>query len=173
MSARSIISSNSASTGHAGRAHKGRGEGVCGRKDEGVCGCRLNLSYPLLTFSHVYPLTPLLPSTKHAACKLRPSAGVCPRIWYGVLRVFQAGNFSFFLTRHSLSQLLRHALEIPEGDVPGLVVVEEIEHLVDVFPRVLIAHLGRHHVEELLEIDRSRAILPYKMKKRGGGGKQR
>lgn len=72
------------------------------------------------------------------------------------------------LTRHCLSQLLRHPLEIPEGDVSGLVVVEEVENLVDVFPGVLIAHLRRHHVQELLEINRARAVLPRRECERRG-----
>lgn len=46
------------------------------------------------------------------------------------------------LTTHGLAQLLGHSLEVPEGDLAGLVIVEQVEHLLDVLPCVLVA-LGR------------------------------
>ena len=41
-----------------------------------------------------------------------------------------SASFFFLLTvAHGLSELLGHSLEVAQGDVPGLVVVEQVEHL--------------------------------------------
>ena len=45
------------------------------------------------------------------------------------------------------------------GHTYGLVVVEEPEGLHDLLPRVPLAHLGRHHLQELLEVDGAGAVL--------------
>ena len=57
-----------------------------------------------------------------------------------------------------LSELLSHAGEVAEGDLVGVVIVEQLEHLLDVLAGVLLAHLGRHHLQELLEVDRAAAV---------------
>mmetsp|Transcript_997 Transcript_997/g.4050 ORF Transcript_997/g.4050 Transcript_997/m.4050 type:complete len:217 (+) Transcript_997:70-720(+) len=63
------------------------------------------------------------------------------------------------LVGHVLAELLRHALEVLEADLAGLIVVEEAESLHDLLAGVALAHLGGHHGEELLEVDGAGAIL--------------
>jgi hypothetical protein len=46
------------------------------------------------------------------------------------------------LTAHGLSQLLGDALQVAQRDLAGLVVVEQVEHLLYVFPRVLVTLKG-------------------------------
>ena len=60
---------------------------------------------------------------------------------------------------HGLAELLGDALEVAQRDAARLVVVEEVEHLLDVLARVLVGHLRRHHVEELLEVDGAVVVL--------------
>mmetsp|Transcript_14116 Transcript_14116/g.27867 ORF Transcript_14116/g.27867 Transcript_14116/m.27867 type:complete len:205 (-) Transcript_14116:16-630(-) len=62
------------------------------------------------------------------------------------------------LIRHVLAKLLGHALQVLERDLPGLVVVEEAEGLDDLLHRVALGHLGRHHLEELVEVDGARPV---------------
>merc|ERR1712154_509600 len=54
------------------------------------------------------------------------------------------------LIGHSLAELLRHSLQILEGDLARLVIVEEAESLQDPVLRVPVQDLVRHHLEELL-----------------------
>merc|ERR1712006_36344 len=63
------------------------------------------------------------------------------------------------LVGHVLTELLGHTLEVLEGDLAGLVVVEETEHLDDLLTGVAVAHASSHHVQELVEIDGAGAIL--------------
>ncbi|CAH0371854.1 unnamed protein product, partial [Pelagomonas calceolata] len=63
------------------------------------------------------------------------------------------------LVRHVLAELLRDALQVPERDLARLVVVEEPEGLQDLLAAVLLAHLRRHHLEELREVDRAGPVL--------------
>merc|ERR1712138_104651 len=58
-----------------------------------------------------------------------------------------------------LTELLSHAGEVAEGDLVGVVVVEELEHLLDVLAGVLLAHLGGHHLEELGELNGAVAVV--------------
>jgi len=68
-------------------------------------------------------------------------------------------HFQELRVAHGLSKLLGDPLEVAEGDVTGLVVVEEVEDLLDVLAGVLVAHFGGHHIEELFEINFSAPIL--------------
>lgn len=64
-----------------------------------------------------------------------------------------------FLVGHGLAELAGHAAEVLEGDSVGAIVVEQLEHLVDVLTGILVAHAGRHHVQELLEVNVARFVL--------------
>ena len=55
---------------------------------------------------------------------------------------------------HGLSELLGDPLEIAKGNVSGLVIVKEVEHLLDVLAGVLVTHFRSHHVEELGQMGR-------------------
>merc|ERR1712127_131759 len=68
-------------------------------------------------------------------------------------------HFLELLIRHPLPKLLRHALEVLEGDLPCLVVIEEAECLQDLVLRVPIQDLVRHHLQELLVLNRPAAIV--------------
>merc|ERR1712205_287127 len=57
-----------------------------------------------------------------------------------------------------LAELLSNTGKVAEGDLVGVVVVEEHEHLLDVLAGVLLAHLASHHLEELAELDGAVAI---------------
>merc|ERR1712216_710685 len=57
------------------------------------------------------------------------------------------------------SQLLSHTGKVAEGDLVGVVVVEELEHLLDILAGVLLAHLAGHHAKELNEIDGAVAVV--------------
>merc|ERR1712178_143214 len=52
-----------------------------------------------------------------------------------------------------LTQLLGHASEVAEGDLVGVVIIEELEPLLDILTGVLLAHLASHHGKELSELD--------------------
>ena len=45
-------------------------------------------------------------------------------------------------------------LQLRGADVPVIITVEHLERLLDLLLRVRVAHLARHHREELGEIDR-------------------
>lgn len=62
------------------------------------------------------------------------------------------------LTADVLPQLLGHALEVFEGDLARLIVVEESEGLEDLLPRVALRHLGGHHRQEVVEADGAGAV---------------
>jgi len=53
----------------------------------------------------------------------------------------------------ALTELLGNTGEVAEGDLVGVVVVEQLEDLLDVLAGVLLAHLAGHHLEELAELD--------------------
>merc|ERR1711868_286904 len=63
------------------------------------------------------------------------------------------------LVGHVLTELLSDALQVLEGDLASLVVVEETEHLHDLLTGVAVAHASSHHVEELVEIDGAGTVL--------------
>merc|ERR1719272_1778898 len=63
------------------------------------------------------------------------------------------------LVRHALTKLLRDALQVLERDLAGLVVVEKAERLQDLILRVAVQDLVRHHLEELLVLDRATAVV--------------
>merc|ERR1711883_37286 len=56
-------------------------------------------------------------------------------------------------------ELLSHAGGVAEGDLVGVVVIEELEHLLDILAGVLLAHLASHHLEELAELDGAVAVV--------------
>ena len=55
-------------------------------------------------------------------------------------------------------QLLRYPAQILNRYETRLLVVEQVKHLTDVLPRVLIRHSRRHQVQKLLKIDAASAI---------------
>mmetsp|Transcript_22058 Transcript_22058/g.55923 ORF Transcript_22058/g.55923 Transcript_22058/m.55923 type:complete len:206 (-) Transcript_22058:12-629(-) len=62
------------------------------------------------------------------------------------------------LVRHVLAQLPRNALEVFERDFASLVVVKELEDAHDLLRGVAVAHLARHHFDELFEVDGAAAV---------------
>merc|ERR1711907_326750 len=58
-----------------------------------------------------------------------------------------------------LTELLSNTGEVAEGDLVGVVVIEELEHLLDVLAGILLAHLASHHREELGELDGAVAVV--------------
>merc|ERR1712057_21973 len=57
-----------------------------------------------------------------------------------------------------LTELLSNTGEVAEGDLVGVVVIEELEYLLDVLAGVLLTHLSCHHLEEFGELDGAIAI---------------
>merc|ERR1712007_277760 len=57
-----------------------------------------------------------------------------------------------------LTELLSNTGQVAEGDLVGVVVIKELEHLLDVLAGVLLAHLASHHLEELAELDGAVAV---------------
>merc|ERR1719164_162536 len=68
-------------------------------------------------------------------------------------------HFLELLIRHSLPELLSHALQILEGDLSCLVIIEEPECLQDFVFGVPVQDLVRHHLQELFVLDRPAAIV--------------
>merc|ERR1712176_712658 len=64
-----------------------------------------------------------------------------------------------FLIIDVLTELLSNTSKVAEGDLVGVVVVEELEHLLDVLAGVLLTHLSSHHHEELCEFDGAIAVV--------------
>merc|ERR1711912_121754 len=58
-----------------------------------------------------------------------------------------------------LTELLGDTAKVAEGDLAGVVIVEELEDLLDVLAGVLLTHLASHHLEELGELDRAVAVV--------------
>merc|ERR1712076_133939 len=58
-----------------------------------------------------------------------------------------------------LTELLSNTGEVAEGDLVGVVIFEQLEHLLDVLAGVLLAHLASHHLEELGELDGAVAVV--------------
>merc|ERR1711883_37345 len=58
-----------------------------------------------------------------------------------------------------LTELLSNTGEDAEGDLVGVVVIEELEYLLDVLAGVLLTHLTGHHLEEFSELDGAVAII--------------
>merc|ERR1712179_518700 len=52
-----------------------------------------------------------------------------------------------------LTELLSNTGEVAEGDLVGVVVIKQLEHLLDVLAGVLLTHLASHHLEELSKLD--------------------
>merc|ERR1719453_247778 len=63
------------------------------------------------------------------------------------------------LIGHVLSKLLGHTLQVLEGDLAGLIIVEETEHLHDLLAGITVAHTCGHHVKEFIEVDGAGAVL--------------
>ena len=62
------------------------------------------------------------------------------------------------LLAHHLPNLLRHPPQILQADLPRLIVVKQSKRLEYLLFAVSLAHLLRHHVEELGEVDLARAV---------------
>jgi len=58
-----------------------------------------------------------------------------------------------------LTELLSNTGQVAEGDLVGVVIVEQLEHLLDVLAGVLLAHLGGHHAKELGELDGAVSVV--------------
>jgi len=52
-----------------------------------------------------------------------------------------------------LAKLLGYSLQVGERNLAGLVGIERVKDLLQLLPGVGRAHLGRHHLEELRELD--------------------
>mmetsp|Transcript_98653 Transcript_98653/g.255041 ORF Transcript_98653/g.255041 Transcript_98653/m.255041 type:complete len:247 (+) Transcript_98653:90-830(+) len=63
------------------------------------------------------------------------------------------------LISHAFAKLLGNALQVLEGDLAGLVVVEEAEGLQDFVLGITVEDLVRHHLQELLVADGAAAII--------------
>merc|ERR1712100_417301 len=63
------------------------------------------------------------------------------------------------LISHSLSKLLRHALQVLERDLACLIVIEQPEGLEDFVLGVAIQDLVSHHLQELFVLDGTTAIV--------------
>ena len=60
-----------------------------------------------------------------------------------------------------LTELLSNTGEVAEGDLVGVVIVKQLEHLLDVLASVLLTHLASHHLEELSKLDGINPIKDY------------
>merc|ERR1719198_1512920 len=58
-----------------------------------------------------------------------------------------------------LTELLGNTGKVAEGNLVGVVVIEQLEDLLDVLAGVLLAHLASHHLEELAELDGAVAVV--------------
>merc|ERR1711971_1521597 len=63
------------------------------------------------------------------------------------------------LIGHVLAKLLSNALQVLEGDLAGLIIVEQTEDLDDLLAGIAVTHASGHHVKELVEVDGAGAIL--------------
>merc|ERR1712093_404839 len=63
------------------------------------------------------------------------------------------------LIRHPLTKLLCDTLQVLEGDLTSLVIIEEAECLQDLVLRVTVQDLVRHHLEKFFILDRSTASM--------------
>merc|ERR1712159_75784 len=68
-------------------------------------------------------------------------------------------HFLQLLVGHVLTELLGDTLKVLERDLAGLIVIEQPEGLEDLLLRVLLTHLSRHHLKELVEVNSARTIL--------------
>merc|ERR1712196_396440 len=64
-----------------------------------------------------------------------------------------------FLIIDVLTELLSNTSKVAEGDLVGVVIVEELEHLLDILTGVLLTHLASHHGEELSKLDGAVAVV--------------
>ena len=64
-----------------------------------------------------------------------------------------------FFVSHVLTKLLSDTLEVFEGDLAVLLIVEQTESLEHLLAGVTLGHLLGHHVEELGEVDDTGAVL--------------
>merc|ERR1719174_302631 len=60
---------------------------------------------------------------------------------------------------HSFSELLGHALQVFERDLPSLVVIEQPEGLENLILRVAIQDLMGHHLQKFFVLDSATAII--------------
>ena len=68
-------------------------------------------------------------------------------------------HFSDLIIGHVLAELLGDTLEVSEGDLARLIIVEESECLKHLFAWVSLGHLLGHHVEEFWVVDDSGSVL--------------
>jgi len=69
-------------------------------------------------------------------------------------------NLQFFV-RKVLPEFVGDPLEVVEGDLSGVVVVEKLESLQDLLLRVLLRHLRRHQIQKVLESEPARVVLVH------------
>merc|ERR1739845_4858 len=65
------------------------------------------------------------------------------------------------LISHPLAELLGDALEVPEGDLLGIVVIKELEGLEDLLLRITVEDLESHHLQELRVLDGPTAVVVH------------
>merc|ERR1719161_94531 len=70
-------------------------------------------------------------------------------------------HFLKLLISHPLSQLLGNTLKVLERDLARLIVVKEAESLQDLVLRIAVQDLVRHHLQELLVLNRATAIIVH------------
>mmetsp|Transcript_10041 Transcript_10041/g.30000 ORF Transcript_10041/g.30000 Transcript_10041/m.30000 type:complete len:218 (+) Transcript_10041:203-856(+) len=83
-------------------------------------------------------------------------------VWIDEAVAIAVGLFNHLLQLFvckALPQLLSYALQVPERDLSGLVLVEKRKDLVDLGPRVLVRHPPPHHVAEVVEVDGLTGVL--------------
>ena len=77
-------------------------------------------------------------------------------MWVGLVagRQREEGGKEGLLNGEKLTDGDHDVLELSGGDEAVVVAVEDLEGLLDLLLRVRVAHLARHHREELGEVDR-------------------
>merc|ERR1719335_1859998 len=65
------------------------------------------------------------------------------------------------LVRHALTQLLRNALQVLEGDLASLIIVKETESLQDLILGIAVEDLVGHHLEKFFVPDGAASIIVH------------
>merc|ERR1711871_1934409 len=93
----------------------------------------------------------LIMSWSSSSSMFSPSSSATrARLRKEILLVLSSSNN---LNTFSMSELLSNTGEVAEGDLVGVVVIKQLEHLLDVLAGVLLTHLASHHLEELSKLD--------------------
>merc|ERR1711874_953094 len=68
-------------------------------------------------------------------------------------------HFLQFLIRHALTEFFCYALQVLEGDLTGLVVIEKAECFQDLVLWVTVQDFVRHHFQELFVSNRAASVI--------------